>query len=150
MHSFFLLVLYPSSCSCISTSVGQIELHRNNYRAHDLRTSCYVFNVLVPWERKWLWTGPKIRLVGIFRTVYLLFLPTTRSFTFSSLQYSVLYCFCLSDFVHDFCPITLSNFVVQTSNYSFCKDWLVLLASGLWTLNDGFSPESPLLLTTFQ
>lgn len=110
--TFFLPVFYPSPLSYTSSSVGQIGLSRNNYQTHNLCTSCYFLNVLVPWERKWPSAGLKVRLLGIFRTVYLLWvgLLPTRLYVdlYILLQYCVLYGFCphpyVSDLVYDFCP----------------------------------------------
>lgn len=87
-----------------------------------MTSASYFLNVLVPWERKWPWIGSKVRLGGIFRTVYLLLLPPTRLQSFTFWFTSILYCFCshpsLSNFSMISGPLTSSGSTTQTSYYS--------------------------------
>ena len=59
-----------------------------------MTSASYFLNVLVPWERKWSWIGPKVRFWGVSRTIYLLLLPPTRLWIFTFCFTSIFFCFC--------------------------------------------------------
>lgn len=153
----FLTCIHSSSCQyfilhyllCFSVC----GLSTNTHQMCDLCTSCYFLSAFVPWERKCTPNRPKVILSNIFRIVYLLYPQYWRSLHLVSLQYSLLYCFCHHSWwlCLWFLPPSISGAsVAHPSYYSSYNDRPVWLVSELWTLNDSFSPERPLPLSTFQ
>lgn len=106
------------------------------------------------------WTEPKVRLSGIFRISYLIFCSYYPQSSISSHFYQTLWlvtcCFTLILSLPLFCPLSNRQLCLRllpsSLSGSSCPSCFLLslegqlgqLASGLQTLNDGFSPESPL------